>query len=126
MDDLIDELIALAKDFASVSTIYVGALPVSESISIYNAPAGTDITFLDKESAFASSFVFLSKYANQKTAMNKLDAIGKGMRKLKTFPTLTDSQIYNIEYSTTVNYVDKDDDNSWIYNIVIDVEQVDK
>lgn len=121
MDKLIDELITLAKDFASVSTIYIGALPIAESISIYNAPSSDDDTFLDKTSTYTASFTFLSKYANQKDAMNKLDLIGKGMAQLKTFPAVTDMQIYNINYSGRVNYVDEDTDNKFIYSIVIDV-----
>jgi len=122
MDSLIDELITLAKGFASVSSIHVGALPVAESISIYNAPSSDDDTFLDKSSTYTASFTFLSKYANQKDAINKLDAIGKGMARLTTFPTVTGMQIYNIDYVGRVNYVDKDTDNKYIYSIVIDVK----
>ena len=122
MVDLVNEIITLAKGFASVSDIEVGALLIDEGISIYNAPSGIDDTFLDKKSTFTAAFTFLAKYANQQTAVDKLDAIGVGMSQLTTFPALTDVQIYNIDYTTRVNYVDKDDDNKYIYNIVIDVD----
>lgn len=126
MDNLIDEIITLAVGFASVSTIYVGALPIDESISIYNAPSSDGERFFDKTGTYTISFTFLSKYQDQKSAINKLDAIGKGFEQLTSFPALDDAQIYNIDYSTRVNYVDKDDDNKYIYSIVIDVNLSDK
>lgn len=126
MDELIDEIITLAKGFATVSTIYIGALPIDESISIYNAPSSDGEHFFDKTGTFDTSLTFLSKYANQKTAMNKLDLIGRGMEQLKTFPVLTDMQIYNIDYTTRSHYVEKDTDNKYIYSIVIDVNISDK
>jgi hypothetical protein len=126
MSSLVDAIVTLAKGYASVSNIYKGSLPVAESISIYHAPSGENQQFFDKTSDFDSSFTFLAKYANQKTAMDKLDAIGKGLSQLTSFPVLDDVQIYNINYSTRVNYVDKDTDNSFIYSIVVDVQQVDK
>lgn len=121
MDSLIDEIITLAKGYASVSTIYVGALPIDESISIYLAPSQDGERFFDKTGTYDASFTFLSKYENQKTAINKLDAIGKGFEQLTSFPTISGMQIYNIDYTTRVNYVDKDDDNKYVYSIVITV-----
>ena len=100
-------------------------MPVDEAISMYNAPSSDDDTFMDKKSTFTASFTFLAKYQNQQTAITKLEAIGKGMAQLTTFPTVTGMQIYNIDYSTRVNYVDKDTDNKYIYNIVIDVKLSD-
>lgn len=126
MEELLTEISTLAKSFGSLSKIYHGALTKDESVSIYLGPSGDIERYFDKKGSFEANITFLAKYQNQKTSINTLDAIGRGFEQLTTFPALTDTQIFNIDYTTKANLVEKTEDNKYIYSIVILVGLSDK
>jgi hypothetical protein len=123
MDEFLNAVLKAIDDagLSLTAPIEIGQLPPEEGASVEFGPSNNRTTFLNKCKEDNIVLLFLRKSQNQLVCIKELDAIGEYLSKLKTYPQPTSGPIrwVNTEVTTPAGYVDKEDNGSYIYSMII-------
>ena len=106
---------------AVTPSIVVGALPPLDGISMAISTGTTNETMLNKGQLQQFSVVINAKSSNQQNALEWLALIHEALTFTKTYPSGANWQITNIESSELPCYIDREQNNQYLYGSAVRV-----
>lgn len=118
--DIFTHVLSMAQT-AVTPTIVVGALPPLDGISMAISTGSTGTTFFDKGLNQIISIVINAKSSDQQNALEWLANIHEALTLTETYPSGTGWQITNIESSELPMYMDREQNNQYLYGSAVRV-----
>jgi hypothetical protein len=112
-DDILQAVIDMAETASGVK-IVLGSLPPDESIAM-TGQASEDTIFLDIGSNDRLIAVCNGKSAEQRTVVQRLNAIHTALTRRKDFPETDRWQIYAIETISSPRLIGREANRQWLY-----------
>lgn len=106
---------------AVTTSIVVGALPPLDGISMALSTGATNETMLDKGQLQQVSIVINAKSSDQQNALEWLALIHEALTLTESYPSGTNWQIINIESSELPTYIDREQNNQYLYGSAVRV-----
>lgn len=118
--DMFTHVVSMAQT-AVTPVIVIGSLPPLDGISMAISTGVTNDTMLDKGMTQQISVVINSKSSNQQNALEWLALIHEALTMTETYPSGTNWQITNIESSELPTYIDREQNNQYLYGSAVRV-----
>ena len=118
--DMFLHVISMAQT-AVTPSIVVGSLPPLDGISMAVSTGATNDTMLDKGLTQQISVVINSKSSDQQNALEWLALIHEALTMTESYPSGTNWQITNIESSELPTYIDREQNNQYLYGSAVRV-----
>lgn len=118
--DIFLHVISMAQT-AVTPSIVVGSLPPLDGISMAVSTGATNDTMLDKGMTHQISVVINSKSSDQQNALEWLALIHEALTMTESYPSGTNWQITNIESSELPTYIDREQNNQYLYGSAVRV-----
>lgn len=118
--DMFTHVVSMAQT-AVTPVIVIGSLPPLDGISMAISTGVTNDTMLDKGMTQQISVVINSKSSNQQNALEWLALIHEALTMTETYPSGTNWQITNIESSELPTYIDREQNNEYLYGSAVRV-----
>lgn len=118
--DIFTNVVSKAQT-AVTPTIVVGALPPLDGISMAISTGATDTTALDKGQTQQFSVVINAKSTNQQNALEWLALVHEALTLTESYPSGANWQITNIESSELPMYMDREQNNQYLYGSAVRV-----
>lgn len=122
MDEMLLHIVSTINANVSLTeTLVGGQLDTGNSLAIQIAPTANETEFLDRTNIIGLSLLLLSKNVNQQTALQDLNNIVNYLSNLETYPQPGSGnfQWITTEVTTYPNFVDKQDNQHYIYSAII-------
>lgn len=120
LQEIFTNVVTLAQAAVSPS-IVAGALPPLDGVAMAISTGATDDTMLDKGLKQQISIVINSKSSDQQNALEWLALIHEALTMTESYPTGTNWQITNIESSELPTYIDREQNNQYLYGSAVRV-----
>ena len=101
--------------------IVVGALPPLDGVSMAITTGMTESTYLNKGFSQHISVVINAKSTDQQNAFEWLSLIHEAITMTESYPSGTNWQITNIESSELPTYIDREQNNQYLYGSAVRV-----
>ena len=118
--DMFTSVVSMAQT-AVTPTIVVGSLPPLDGISMAITTGMTESTYLDKGLSQHISIVINAKSSDQQNALEWLALINEALTLTESYPSGTGWQITNIESSELPMYMDREQNNKYLYGSAVRV-----
>lgn len=118
--DMFTNVLNLAQA-AVTPSIVIGPLPPLDGISMALTSGSTDTTSLDKGQRQTVSIVINAKSSNQQNALEWLALIHEALTLTESYPSGTNWQITNIESSELPSYIDREQNDQYLYGSAVRV-----
>ena len=118
--DMFTHVVSLAQA-AVTPVIVIGSLPPLDGISMAISTGVTNDTMLDKGQKQQISVVINAKSSNQQNALEWLALIHEALTLTESYPSGTNWQITNIESSELPSYIDREQNNQYLYGSAVRV-----
>ena len=115
INDIIDAVMDLAEETNPYASLVRGPLPPDNGIAIYMATSGPDTTFMQKRIVYDFNLTLNGKHSSQQAVSAALNAIHTALTTAKNYPATTDWQIANIETVSLPSYLDREENNQYLY-----------
>lgn len=115
LKDVFEAVVGLAQATNPYATIFVGALPADNGLSMFLSSGAPEHTFLTKGAAYRLSVLLNGKHTDQQTVLGALDSIHHALTTTKTYPATGDFQITNIETTAAPSYIGREQGEQHIY-----------
>lgn len=120
LQEIFTSVVTLAQAAVSPS-IVAGALPPLDGVSMAISTGATEDTMLDKGLKQQISVVINAKSSDQQNALEWLALIHEALTMTESYPTGTNWQITNIESSELPTYIDREQNNQYLYGSAVRV-----
>lgn len=118
--DMFTHVVSMAQT-AVTPAIVIGSLPPLDGISMAVSTGVTNDTYLDKGLTQQISVVINSKSKNQQNALEWLALIHEALTMTESYPSGTNWQITNIESSELPTYIDREQNEQYLYGSAVRV-----
>lgn len=118
--DMFTHVVSMAQT-AVTPVIVIGSLPPLDGISMAISTGVTNDTMLDKGMTQQISVVINSKSSNQQNALEWLALIHEALTMTESYPSGTNWQITNIESSELPTYIDREQNDQYLYGSAVRV-----
>ena len=118
--DMFTHVVSMAQT-AVTPVIVIGSLPPLDGISMAISTGITNDTMLDKGLKQQISVVINAKSSNQQNALEWLALIHEALTLTESYPSGTNWQITNIESSELPTYIDREQNNQYLYGSAVRV-----
>lgn len=125
-DDILDAVTALIDAVGLYALCGIGSLPADNGISAYLSTGSSTTTYLNKKSKDEAFIVVNAKHTDNRTALSALSAIHSALTKIRDYPHSDNYQIFNIETSTSPNFISHLDNGQWIYGSILKIKFYNK
>lgn len=116
MTEVLNRVVAYAKETYPLYQVTTGALPANEGISMTYATGSVDTTFFGKHSRVETfPIVCNSKFMLQKTALEELDRIHAALTRKKVYARGMGWTIIDIATEGEPAYMGREDSGEWLY-----------
>ena len=121
INDIIDAVMDMAEATEPYAAIVRGPLPPDNGIAIYMANGTPNATFLNKRIVYDFVLTLNGKHARQQAVAAALNAIHTALTTTKTYPATDDWEICDIETVSFPSYLDREENNQYLYGSSIRV-----
>ena len=118
--DMFTSVVSMAQT-AVTPAIVVGSLPPLDGISMAITTGMTESTYLNKGLSQHISIVINAKSSDQQNALEWLGLIHEALTLTESYPSGTGWQITNIESSELPMYMDREQNNQYLYGSAVRV-----
>lgn len=125
MRSILDAICDLIEDGTDIPVV-VGSLPPHEGVAIQLATGAVESAYLPRTNLHRDTYVINAKYADQKTAIDNLNAIHEALTKRIGYPEDDEWQISVIATSTSPDYLGQEGNEYYLYGSSIVVKWYDR
>ena len=120
-NDMFSRVVSMAQTAFTSPVIVVGSLPPLDGVSMAISMGMTESTYLNKGFSQTLSIVINAKSSNQQNALEWLALIHEALTMTESYPSGTNWQITNIESSELPCYIDREQNNQYLYGSAVRV-----
>lgn len=120
--EIIDKIINIVNSLDLFDKLTIDPLPATKGISMEITAGYDDSVYYSKNREHVITLLFLCKNSSQSIAFGTLCNIGNYLQTQQKYPVfLSQSNIRKIEVTSDSQFVSKEENNTYIYSMVVNV-----